>query len=323
MKRRINILYTFTGLLLLNISLNSCTKKEAELSPSESLGFEQQFKPEADANPIEKALFEEYNVWVRMDFKDSREVYNSYLGQDVNNARFPAAKVDVDQRQSAYVYMQTLLSNVSKEYALQVMPNEVFFIKTYGHPAYGYNFNVIARNRLAFVWPNQTYGSQPVVDMETHYYRDSALTREVWNNLSKMIGDRIPEEIPGFEQIGKPYDNGTAFTKIRDQFFIDRDYDKRDNGWKAIADQGGYLDAYSSFSFKDEYAAFFKLLLLESYEDINRDYLVGNAMRREKYDVFVKYFKDKYSWDIQASGNKYRAMLDSFPKPEVPEPEEE
>ena len=324
MKRKINILYTITGLVLLNISLNGCTKKEAELSPSENLGFEQQFKPQVDANPIEKALFEEYNVWVRMDFKDSREVYNSYLGQDVNNARFPAVKVDADQRQSAYIYLQTLLSNVSKDYAIQVMPNEVFFIKTYGHPAWGLNFNVVGRNRLAFVWPNQTYGAQPIVDVEKHYYRDSALTREVWNNLSKMIGDRIPEEIPGFEQVGKPYDSGDAFNKIRDQFFIDKDYDKRDSGWKALADQGGYLDAYSSFSFKDEYAAFLKLLLLESYENINSDYLEGNPMRRQKYDLFVKYFKDNYNWDIQASGNKYRALLDSFPKPEPePEPEQE
>lgn len=308
--------YSFSlvaGIVLLNLTLSGCSKsKEDVLVPSTELGFEKQFKPKEDANPIEKSLYNGYNVWVRMDFNDSREVYNSYLGQDVNNARFPAQKVDADKQQSAYVYMQTLLSNVSKEYALQLMPNEIFFVKTYGHPAWGYQFSVIARNRLAFVWPNSTYGSQPVVDPINHYYRDSVLTREVWNNISKMIGDRITEEIPNFEKIGKPYDGGAAFVKIRDQYFIDYNLEKRNKGWQAVADQGGYLDAYSSFSFKDEYAAFFKLLLLESYENINKNYLVGNAMRRQKYDLFVKYFKDKYNWDIQASGNKYRQQLNLY-----------
>lgn len=299
------------GVLLLNFTWTSCTK-EASIVPSESLGFEQQFKPKEDANPIEKSLFNDYNVWVRMDFNESREVYNAYLGQDVNNARFPAQKVDQNMRQSAYVYMQTLLSNVSKVYAQQVMPNEVFFVKTYGHPAYGYQFNVIARNRLAFVWPNATYGAQPVVDPDTHYYRDSVLTKAVWDNLSRMISDRITEEIPGFEKIGKPYDGGAAFTKIRDQYFIDYDLAKRNRDWQTLADQGGYLDAYSSASFKDEYAAFFKLILLESYANINKNYLEGNAMRRQKYDLFVKYFRDTYNWDIQAAGNKYREMLSSF-----------
>lgn len=308
--------YSFSlvvGIVLLNLTLSGCSKsKEDVLTPSAELGFEQQFKPKENANPIEKSLFNDYTVWVRMDFNDSREVYNSYLGQDGVNARFPAQKVDADKQQSAYVYMQTLLSNVSKEYALQLMPNEIFFVKTYGHPAWGYQFYVIARNRLAFVWPNNTYGSQPVVDPINHYYRDSVLTREVWNNISKMIGDRITEEIPNFQKIGKPYDGGAAFVKIRDQYFIDYDLDKRNQGWQAVADQGGYLDAYSSFSFKDEYAAFFKLLLLESYENINKNYLVGNVMRRQKYDLFVKYFKDKYNWDIQATGNKYRQQLDLY-----------
>lgn len=299
------------GAALINITIASC-KKESEILPSEEVGFEQQFKPKANANPIEKELYENYNVWVRTEFNESREVYNSYLGQDVNNARFPAVKVDEDKKESAYIYMKTLLSNVSKDYAKQIMPNEVFFIKTYGHPLWGYQFQVVARNRLAFVWPNTTYGSQPVVDAPTHYYRDSVLTKAVWDNLSKMIGDRITEEIPDFEKIGKPYDGGTAFTKIRDQYFIDYDLEKRNRGWQALADQGGFLDPYSSFSFKAEYAAFLKLLLLESYENINEQYLKGNDMRRQKYDLFVKYFKDKYNWDIQATGNQYRKKLDLY-----------
>jgi len=282
------------------------------LTATENLSFEPLFGPQPDASAEEKKLFEKYKIWVRMDFKDSREVYNSYLGQDVNNGRFPAQKVDASQRQSAYLYMDTLLSNISQTYSAQLMPNEVFFVKTYGHPAWGYQFYVVARNRLAFVWPNQTYGAQPVIDAKNHYYIDSTLTKEVWNNLSKMIGDRITEEIQGFEKIGKPYDGGTTFNKIRDQYFIDRDLEKRNRDWQTLADQGGYLDPYASFSFKDEYAGFFKLLLLESYENINNKYLKGNIMRKQKYDLFVKYFKDKYNWDIQAAGNKYRQKLDSF-----------
>lgn len=304
-------IYIIFFVLFLSSTLFSCSKEET-LTPTDDLGFEQLFSPKADARPIEKELFKEYNVWVRTEFKDFREVYNSYLGQDVNSVRFPIEKLDADKVESAYAYMETLLSNVSKEYAQALMPNEIFFVKNYGHPAWGYQFKAIARNRLAFVWPNETYGAQPVVDMYNHYYIDSALTRAVWGELSKMIGSRITEEIPAFERIGKPYDGGAAFTKIRDQYFIDYDIDKRDKDWKELADQGGYLDHYSSFSFKDEYAAFFKLLLLESYENIDKQYLQGNAMRRQKYDVFVKYFKDKYNWDIQASGDKYREKLNSF-----------
>lgn len=304
-------IYKIFFVLSLSAIIAGCSK-ETIPTPTEDLGFEQLFKPAVDASPQEKALFEKYNVWVRMEFKDSREVYNSYLGQDATNARFPAQKVDMDQRESAYIYIDTLLSNVSKTYRDQLMPNEVFFVKTYGLPAWGYQFFVVGRNRLAFVWPNSTYQSQPVVDAENHYYRDSALTKEVWNNFSKMISDRIAEEIPGFEKIGKPYDGGTAFNKIRDQYFVDRDLEKRNKDWQTLADQGGYLDAYSSFSFKAEYSAFLKLILLESYENINKKYLEGNAMRRQKYDLFIKYFKDKYNWDIQAAGNKYREKLNSF-----------
>lgn len=299
------------GAALINMTIASCTK-ESELLPSEDAGFEQQFKPKANANPIEKELYENYNVWVRTEFSESREVYNSYLGQDVNNARFPVQKVDEDKKESAYIYMKTLLSNVSKEYATQIMPNEVFFIKTYGNPGWGYQFSVVGRNRLAFVWPNKTSGSQPVVDANIHYYKDSVLTREVWRNLTEMIGNRIPEVIPDFEKIGKPYDGGAAFTKVRDQYFIDYDRPKRDREWQAIADNGGYLDPYCSFSFKAEYAAFLKLILLESYENINKQYLIGNEMRRQKYNLFVKYFKDKYNWDIQATGNQYRQKLDLY-----------
>jgi len=305
------VFYYISFLLLLGTTLSSCSKEPA-LTATENLSFEPLFGPQPDASAEEKKLFEKYKIWVRMDFKDSREVYNSYLGQDVNNGRFPAQKVDASQRQSAYLYMDTLLSNISQTYSAQLMPNEVFFVKTYGHPAWGYQFYVVARNRLAFVWPNQTYGAQPVIDAKNHYYIDSTLTKEVWNNLSKMIGDRITEEIQGFEKIGKPYDGGTTFNKIRDQYFIDRDLEKRNRDWQTLADQGGYLDPYASFSFKDEYAGFFKLLLLESYENINNKYLKGNIMRKQKYDLFVKYFKDKYNWDIQAAGNKYRQKLDSF-----------
>jgi hypothetical protein len=303
--------YLIFTILIVVFLCSSCTEEDP-ITPSTEVAFELLFKPEADAHPLEKKLFDTYGVWVRMDFKDSKEVYNSYLGQDIVNARFPAQKVDESNRISAYQYMDTLLSNVSIDFCRQLMPNEIFFIKTYGHPAWGFQFYVVARNRLAFVWPNTTYGAQPIDDPATHYYRDSTLTRTVWGHLTKMIGDRITEEIPEFVKIGKPYDGGAAFTKIRDQYFVDYDREKRDAAWQKLADQSGYLDAYSSFSYKEEFAGWLKLLTTESYANIYNGYLKDNAMRRAKYTLFVDYFKKVYKWDIQATGNKYRQQTDLY-----------
>ena len=303
-------LYGLFALLLLGMM--SCSKTE-HISPTEDLKFQELFEPAADAHPREKYLFEKYHIWIRMDFKDSREVYNSYLGQDVNNSRFPPAKVDDDKRSSAYNYMDSLLANLSPAFIQELMPNEIFFVKSYGHPLWGYQFNIISRTRLAFVWPNATYNALPQIDETNHYYRDTVFTREVWRQLADIIGQRLPEEIPGFEQIGKPYDAGTAFNKIRDQYFIDYDLNKRNQDWQKLADQGGYLDPYSSVSFKAEYAAFLKLILLESAENIQKNYIRGNKMKQQKYELFLKYYQDRYKWDVQASGNRFRSRIATNP----------
>jgi len=294
--------------LCMSVAMMSCTKEE-RIEPTKDLQFKPLFEPQADAHAKEKYLFQKYNVWIRMDFTDPTDVYNAYLGQDVTSARFPAQKIDDDKRESAYNYMDTLLSNLPYQFVQDFIPNEFFFVKTYGFSAFGVQFNAVSRNRLAFVWPNTYNTALSTVHPTNHYYRDSTLTREVWRNLADMIGSRGIEEIEGFESIGKPYDGGTAFNKIRDQYFIDRDLEKRNRDWQTLADQGGYLDPYASVSFKAEHTAFMKLILLESYDRINRQYLQGNEMRRKKYDLFIKYYKDKYGWDMQESGNKFRQRI--------------
>lgn len=285
--------------------------KESSLMPSEEVGVEQLFSPAPNADPLEKKMFEEYSVWARMDFKDSREVYNSYLGQDANNSRFPAEKVDADMRQSAYMYLNTLLSNINKKFAKERMPNEVFFVKTYGNPNWSPKFTTIGRNRLVITWPNAV-SKKAMLNSETLYYADETLTWGVWDKLAELVAARLTEEIPGFEELGKPYDGGTAFTKIRDQYFIDYDLAKRNAAWAALADNGGYLDHYASFSFQAEYKGWLHLILTESAENIDNWYIYGNTMRKAKYDLFLAYFKEKYDWDIQAVGNQYREIADSL-----------
>ena len=297
-------LYNLLGLAVV-VQLTSCSKED-KLTPTADVGIMELFQPAPDANPLEKSMYQEYGVWTRLDYKDSREVYNSYLGQDETSARFPAEKVDPNLRESAYVYMNTLLSNVNKEFSRKLMPNEVFFVKTYGHPFFTPKFTTIGRNRLVVTWPN-AISKMPITNPETLYYTDEALTIGVWDKLSELVAARLTEEIEGFEELGRPYDKGVAFSKIRDQYFIDGDVQKRNRDWKALADEGGYLDHYSSFSFQAEFKAWLKLLLTESFENINVRYLEGNAMRKAKYELFVEYIEKNYDWDIQAVGNKYRA----------------
>ncbi|ERJ57849.1 hypothetical protein [Sphingobacterium paucimobilis] len=292
------------------MQLIGCTKEETPI-PSEHVGVEELFSPALDAHPLEKSMFKEYGVWARMEFKDSKEVYNSYLGEDVNSSRYPVEKVDAGMRESAYIYLNTLLSNVNKKFSNELMPNEVFFVKTYGNPYYPPKFTTIGRNRLVITWPNAV-SELPIVDPEMLYYADESLTWGVWDKLTELISQRLLDEIDGFEELGKPYDGGVAFTKIRDQYFIDYDIEKRNRDWQTLADEGGYLDHYSSFSFKAEYKGWLQLILTESSENINAWYLDGNPMRKAKYELFVTYFKEKYNWDIQAAGNKFRETADSF-----------
>lgn len=302
-------LYNLLGLAVV-VQLTSCSKED-KLTPTADVGVMELFQPAPDANPLEKSMYQEYGVWARLDYKDSREVYNSYLGQDATSARFPAEKVDDDLRESTYVFLNTLLSNVNKEFSKKLMPNEVFFVKTYGHPYFIQKFTTIGRNRLVVTWPN-AISKMPIENPETLYYTDEALAKGMWDKLSELVSARLTEEIEGFEELGKPYDGGTAFGKIRDQYFVDRDLQKRNRDWKALADEGGFLDQYSTFSFRAEYKAWLKLILTESFENIDSMYLESNSMRKAKYELFVDHFKKEYNWDIQAVGDKYREKSDSF-----------
>ncbi|MFR4038000.1 MAG: hypothetical protein ACLTZT_09530 [Butyricimonas faecalis] len=44
-----------------------------------------------------------------------------------------------------------------------------------------------------------------------------------------------------------------------------------------------------------------RLLVMESYENIKKDYLDNSKSRALKYEIIIKYFKE-YGWDIQVAG---------------------
>ena len=101
--------------MLATFSLVSCSDED-DLKPSESLGIPEMFSPAADADTRVKEMYNDYGLWVRMDFTDWHEVTNAYLYEDVNN-RMGATMIDDTCRENAIIFSQTLLSNVSKEFA--------------------------------------------------------------------------------------------------------------------------------------------------------------------------------------------------------------
>ena len=115
--------------MLATFSLVSCSDED-DLKPSESLGIPEMFSPAADADARVKEMYNDYGLWVRMDFTDWHEVTNAYLYEDVNN-RMGATMIDDTCRENAIIFSQTLLSNVSKEFAKAYFPLELFFVKTY------------------------------------------------------------------------------------------------------------------------------------------------------------------------------------------------
>ena len=98
--------------MLATFSLVSCSDED-DLKPSESLGIPEMFSPAADADARVKEMYNDYGLWVRMDFTDWHEVTNAYLYEDVNN-RMGATMIDDTCRENAIIFSQTLLSNVCK-----------------------------------------------------------------------------------------------------------------------------------------------------------------------------------------------------------------
>ena len=303
MKRILNILP-----LMLIVSLAACTK-ETDPVASEDIGIAQQFAPPADADPRVKQMYQDYNVWLRMDFNDWKEVTNAILERDQIN-RWGVGKIDPEYRESAIIWMQTLLPNVPEKYVRTFFPLEFFFVKSYGSGYWSSNIKRIGRSRLVICWPNQMVGAQPVVDPQTHYYKDSVLTREVWANLGAMITARMEEPIKEFVTAGKSYDNGQAYDRIMEDYYNDYDIVKRDAALDELARSGGYITGSGSRTFDSDFTDWLKLLATESYENIKSKYLDNSPARAQKYDVLIRYFQE-YDWDIQATGDLYREKLDN------------
>ena len=226
-----------------------------------------------------------------------------------------------------------MLSNVSKEYANSFFPLEFFYVKQYGALYWIYPVKALGRSRLILMWPNTTDGAIPVTDPVNHYYQDSVLTSEVWRKLGSMIVARMEEPLKEFVAGGKAYDDGEAYEKLGNE------YDKDEEAWKeenpdaddededevnsrpyvikyknAVAElcrNGGYITGGSSRSFEGDFSEWLRLLVMESYENIKKDYLDNSKSRALKYEIITKYFKE-YGWDIQAAGNKYRTEFDKY-----------
>ena len=86
---------------------------------------------------------------------------------------------------------------------------------------------------------------------------------------------------------------------------------KYKNAVAELCRNGGYITGGSSRSFEGDFSEWLRLLVMESYENIKKDYLDNSKPRALKYEILIKYFKE-YGWDIQAAGNKYRTEFNKY-----------
>jgi len=293
----------------LSTTFAACKKEESPIA-SDDLKIPQMFSPAADADPKVKSIYNDYGLWIRMDFKDAKEVSNGILFTDVNN-RFGATKIDDNKRQEAIVYTESLMSNVPAKFTKALFPLEFFYVKTYNGSWWATDMQVIGRSRLLITWPNKMLNSLPVTDPATHYYRDSVLTRAVWSSLGTMMTPRMGSPIEGFELAGKAYDNGLVADRIQSDYFKDYDVAKRDAALDELAKSGGFITGSGSRSFEADFPQWIRLMATESYANIKKQYLDNSPRRAKKYEVLIKFF-NSYGWDIQATGNQYRQKLDLY-----------
>lgn len=300
------------GLVSMLLLASSCTKNES-INSSESFGFQERFGPKEEELPAVKEMFKTYDLWLRLNFKDPKEVTNSILVQDVNN-RYGATPMDDKAKPSAIMFVDTLLHNVSTDFVRRVFPREFFFVKTYNGSWWKQDIYVLGRSRLIVCWPNERLNTQPITVPETHYYQDSVLTRMVWGNLSGMLAQRMEGKVPGFEAAGMPYDNGKALDEIDKNFpgNSDEDIEARNREVSKLAAERGYISGSGSRGYEVDLGQWFSLLTTESYPNIKKVYLDSSEKRAAKYKILTDFLKEEYNWDIQAAGNKYRKKLDSF-----------
>ncbi|MBO9728412.1 MAG: hypothetical protein J7623_07210 [Chitinophaga sp.] len=297
----------YVSLLALAACCMGCSK-EAQPGFTPDLGIAKQFTPPDDSPAEIKDMYNQYGVWVRMDFKDWKEVTNGVLATDPFN-RWGATKIDTDQRAAVTTYSQALLSNVSGKFAKKFFPLEFFFVKTYGGSFWMEDLKVLGRSRMIITWPNKLYGTLPVTDPANHYYRDSVLARQIWSSLGTLAALRFEAPITEFVLAGKAYDGGEARDKVFQQYEKDHDLEARDKAFDQMALNGGFITSLGTLSFENDFAEWIKVLTTESYANIKAQYLDNSAARTRKYEVITRFLKT-YDWDIQASGNRYRDRLD-------------
>ncbi|MET6996953.1 hypothetical protein [Chitinophaga defluvii] len=300
--------YCYILLLAAAGILSTSCKKEAAPGITDNLGIVQQFTPPADAAPMVKELYGKYNVWVRMDFNNWKEVTNAILDTDPFN-RYGVGKIEDADRESALIYSKKLLSGVSDKYAKTFFPLEFFFVKTYGAGYWASELKRIGRSRLVICWPNHLKDALPITDPENHYYQDSVLAHQIWSNIGIMVGARMEAPILEFALAGKAYDNRQALDKLDKELDNDGDLEKWIAAKEELAKNGGFITASGSTTFESDFAEWLELLALESYSNIKTKYLDNSPARAKKYEIIIKYFKS-YDWDIQATGNLYRQKHD-------------
>ncbi len=311
-------IHVLTAILILPFWA-ACTKEEHPVA-SEDLGIPAMFAPKENEDARVKQIYNDYGLWVRMDFTDPKEITNGILYNDVNN-RFGATMIDDGDRESAIIYAQTLMSNVSEEFSKAYFPLDFFFVKTYNGSWWAADYQRIGRSRFVLCWPNQMNGAVEITDASKHYYQDSVVTRVVWDNFGAMIAARFDAPLEEFAKAGRAYDKGEAFDNIRDQYDADKDEEKYNAAITELCQTGGFITASGAASFENDFAAWLRLLVMESYENIKRDYLDNSAPRLAKYRILIDFFKS-YNWDIQAAGNKYRAEYDAYKATLPPVPDE-
>ena len=136
-----------------------------------------------------------------------------------------------------------------------------------------------------------------------------------------MIAQRFDEPIKEFVLAGKAYDNGEAYDNIREQYQKDGDEEKYDKAIDELCKNGGFLSGAGSGKFTTDFGDWLSLLVMESYDNIKKDYLDNSIARTAKYKVIVEFFK-KYNWDIQAAGKKFRQKYNEY-KATLPPPVED
>jgi hypothetical protein len=291
--------------------LTACDKEDT-LVPTEDFGMEKKFAPSADAPDIVSSIYDEYGMWVRMDFEEASEVENAMLDKDLYN-RGSVTKIEDEYKPSAYKYIETLLDHIPGEFAKKHLPLDLFVVETYGRqPWWGQDMYRFGRSRFLLTWPNQMRDALPVdlTDYDNHYYQDSVLTATVLSNLTSIMSLRI-EPVKEIETAGWAYGN-EKFAKINDTYSWNDP--NRKIAYAELEREGGFVSASGSKSFEVDLSQWMTAIMLLSSEQMKEKFLDNSPKRAAKYLEIVKYF-NAVGWDIQAAGDNFSQMREEHKRP--------